>query len=89
MKKGLIFAVALIFVLGSGSALAADWPKRPIEISCFASAGGGTDTTDRAIAKAMEPFLGVKINVVNTAPKKEPNVLINKTLPPMAAVRSC
>jgi tripartite-type tricarboxylate transporter receptor subunit TctC len=49
----------------SGTIGAADWPTRPIEISCFASAGGGTDTTDRAIAKAMEPFLGVTINVVN------------------------
>jgi len=46
-------------------AWAADWPTRPIEISCFAAAGGGTDLVDRTIAKAMEPFLKTRINVVN------------------------
>lgn len=53
---------ALAFI---SAAQSADWPDRPVEISCFASAGGGTDTVDRAIARAMEPFLGTKINVVN------------------------
>ena len=43
----------------------AKWPQRPIQITCFSSPGGGTDTVDRKIAKAMEPFLGVKINVIN------------------------
>jgi tripartite-type tricarboxylate transporter receptor subunit TctC len=65
MKKFLMFTVAFVFLFGSASVFAKEWPARPIEISCFASAGGGTDTTDRAIAKAMEPHLGVKINVVN------------------------
>lgn len=41
------------------------WPARPIEISCFASAGGGTDTVDRSLAAAMSPHLGVTVNVVN------------------------
>lgn len=65
MKKVFILTIALALFLGSGTVLAKDFPKRPIEISCFASAGGGTDTTDRAIAKAMEPYLGITINVVN------------------------
>ena len=65
MKKVLFLCIASFFLFDSGSLLASDFPKRPIEISCFASAGGGTDTTDRAIAKAMEPFLGITINVVN------------------------
>lgn len=41
------------------------WPTRPIEISCFASAGGGTDMVDRSLAAAMSPHLGVTVNVVN------------------------
>ncbi len=65
MRKFFILTIGLLFLFGSGVVLAEEWPTRPIEISCFAGAGGGTDTTDRAIAKAMEPFLGVPINVVN------------------------
>jgi tripartite-type tricarboxylate transporter receptor subunit TctC len=65
MRKFLVLTVVLVFLFGTGNVLADDWPSRPIEISCFAGAGGGTDTTDRAIAKAMEPYLGVTINVVN------------------------
>jgi tripartite-type tricarboxylate transporter receptor subunit TctC len=65
MKKVFILTIALSLFLGSGIVLAKDFPTRPIEISCFASAGGGTDTTDRAIAKAMERYLGITINVVN------------------------
>jgi len=54
--------IVLLFAIPVG---AADWPTRPIEISCFAGAGGGTDLVDRTIAKAMEPFLKTRINVVN------------------------
>lgn len=46
-------------------AFAQNWPSRPIEISVWASAGGGTDTTNRFIAQAMERHLGGKINVTN------------------------
>lgn len=42
-----------------------NWPQQTIQIACFSSAGGGTDTVNRLIARAMEPELGVKINVVN------------------------
>lgn len=42
-----------------------EWPAKPITISCFAAAGGGTDLISRLVAQAMEPELGVKVNVVN------------------------
>ena len=48
-----------------GEGAGATWPRRPIQITCFAAAGGGTDTVDRMIAQALEPHLGVRINVVN------------------------
>lgn len=51
--------------LVTGVALAQEFPDRPIELSVWASAGGGTDTTNRYLAQAMEKALGGKINVVN------------------------
>ena len=53
-----------VLVTTSG-AFAQNWPNRPIEISVWASAGGGTDTTNRFLAQAMERHLGAKINVTN------------------------
>ena len=41
------------------------WPKKPITISCFAAAGGGTDAVSRMVAKLMKEELGVNVNVVN------------------------
>jgi len=41
------------------------WPKRAIQVSCFAAAGGGTDMVNRAIGAAMEGDLGVRVNVIN------------------------
>jgi tripartite-type tricarboxylate transporter receptor subunit TctC len=57
--------VALSGLLIATQALADEWPARPIEDSVWASAGGGTDTTNRILTKAMEPFLGGRIHVVN------------------------
>lgn len=51
----------------AGESPASTWPEKPITISCFASAGGGTDTVCRLVAKEMEKLLGVKVNVVNRA----------------------
>ena len=42
-----------------------DFPTKPIEILCGYGAGGSTDTTIRAIAKAAEKYLGQPIVVVN------------------------
>lgn len=41
------------------------FPNRPIEDSVWAAAGGGTDTVNRLITKAMERELGVSIVVSN------------------------
>lgn len=63
MRRALITAGAVL-ALGTLPA-AADWPERPIEISVFAAAGGGTDLINRTIAAVMEPELGATVNVVN------------------------
>lgn len=65
MRHSHWLAAVAILALCAMPAMAAEWPTRPIEISCFAAAGGGTDLVDRTIAKAMEPFLKTRINVVN------------------------
>ncbi len=66
---GLLLSATLLFQNGCGpadsSATARAWPTKPVTISCFAAAGGGTDLINRIVAKTMEPELGVKINVVN------------------------
>jgi tripartite-type tricarboxylate transporter receptor subunit TctC len=68
MTKGKIFKTTLLvagaLAMGS-SAFAQEWPTRPIEISVWASAGGGTDTTNRFLAEAMSEELGARINVNN------------------------
>ena len=68
MKTGKMLKTTLLavgaFALGS-SAFAQEWPTRPIEISVWASAGGGTDTTNRFLAEAMAEELGTRINVTN------------------------
>ena len=55
----------LLSVLLFSISVYAEYPERPITIICFSSAGGGTDTVDRALAAAMEKELGVTVNVVN------------------------
>lgn len=57
-----IVGVAMVGTAGAGKA--DDFPQRPIEFSVWASAGGGTDTTNRYLAQGMQPHLG-RINVVN------------------------
>lgn len=51
--------------LGATAFAQDDWPSRPIEVSVWSSAGGGTDTTNRYLAEAMAKELGARINVVN------------------------
>ena len=79
MKKFLIFALAFVFLFGSASVFAKEWPARPIEISCFASAGGGTDTTDRAIAKAMDITLDELALLIDTR-KPKTNIQPNQDI---------
>jgi tripartite-type tricarboxylate transporter receptor subunit TctC len=49
----------------ASSSTEGNWPTRPIAISCFAAAGGGTDMISRLTAAFMEKDLGVRVNVVN------------------------
>lgn len=66
MKKFLFLCLIGVLIVGFGvSIAAAEWPERPITIVCFASPGGGTDTSNRALAAALEPILGVSVKVIN------------------------
>lgn len=58
-----VLAAAIAFA--PGIVVAQSFPNRPIEISVWAAAGGGTDATNRLIAKVMEKELGVSIVVSN------------------------
>ncbi len=59
-----ITAAAAVAVAGAAFAQST-FPSRVIEISVWASAGGGTDTVNRLIAKALEKDLGGSIIVTN------------------------
>jgi len=61
-----IFAgvLTVAFVLPS-LAPAASFPERDITLVCPWSAGGGTDTLARTLAKNAKKYFGVNINVVN------------------------
>ena len=50
---------------GGNSEASADFPKKPITLIVPFAAGGGTDSTARALAKAAEKHLGQPITVVN------------------------
>ena len=53
----LVFAVAFCF----GTALAADYPSKPITLLIPFGAGGSTDLLGRALAKDTEPYMGKPI----------------------------
>lgn len=58
--------VTLAWPLGTHAQQAeTDFPERPVEISAYGSAGGGTDTVSRYLAEAMQKPLGGRINVAN------------------------
>ncbi|HSV31662.1 MAG TPA: tripartite tricarboxylate transporter substrate binding protein [Atribacteraceae bacterium] len=61
---GLLVAL-LMMSLSVGVAFGADWPTRPINIIVFSAAGGSTDLSNRAIAEAIKPYLGVEVVVSN------------------------
>jgi len=71
MNRFVVLLVALLVAQGGCSKkegkdrAARSWPRRAIQVSCFAAAGGGTDMVNRAIGAAMEGDLGVRVNVVN------------------------
>jgi len=59
-----LFSATYLAAVGS-PALAQQYPNKVIENSVWASAGGGTDTVNRLISKAMEKELGGSIIVAN------------------------
>jgi putative tricarboxylic transport membrane protein len=59
----LMIFTALIVALGS--AVAQDYPTRPINIIVPAAAGGPTDTISRITAQAMSKVLGQQITIEN------------------------
>ncbi|MBN9438812.1 tripartite tricarboxylate transporter substrate binding protein [Bosea sp. (in: a-proteobacteria)] len=61
--RGSVAALGLLAV--SNAASAQNYPTKPIDLSVWAAAGGGTDATNRFLAQAMEKALGGKINVSN------------------------
>ena len=62
-------ALAIAFGLGASFVLAepatAEYPEEPITIVVPFSAGGGTDTTARTVARFLEPEIGGPVVVVN------------------------
>lgn len=48
-----------------GNDAAANYPKKPIKIIVPSSAGGGTDSTTRALVKATKPYLTNNMAVIN------------------------
>lgn len=58
-------AVAVGALVMSTAANAQNFPSKPIDLSVWAAPGGGTDTTNRFLAQAMERLLRGKINVTN------------------------
>jgi tripartite-type tricarboxylate transporter receptor subunit TctC len=64
MKRATIFALVLAFGVLPAMVWGA-YPEREITFIVPTSAGGGSDLTMRAIARATEPILGVPIVVIN------------------------
>ena len=58
-------ALTLLTVAGSGTAHAADFPNKPIEIIVPSSAGGGTDMLSRALANTAKDVFGQPVVIVN------------------------
>ena len=68
MKRRTMLATVVIggCITVAGSLVhAQQFPTKPIEDSVWAAAGGGTDTVNRLIARAMEKELGGSVVVVN------------------------
>ena len=54
-----------MLTLPLGTALAEDWPTRPLTMVIGFAPGGSTDIQGRVLANVMEEFLGQPVNVVN------------------------
>ena len=66
MKKWLCAAAAVAAVVVMSSAALAEWQfTRKVDIVCPWGAGGGADSTIRALTPLLEKLIGVEIEVVN------------------------
>lgn len=69
MKRNAVVTGIICFMLSVGlmtsTAHSSDFPQKKVTLICPWSAGGGTDTILRGLAKATEPFLGQNITVIN------------------------
>ena len=65
MKIDWIFAATIAAAAMTQTALAAQWPERPIRMLVGFAPGGGTDATARAIAPKLTELLGQQIIVDN------------------------
>lgn len=59
-----VFGALAAMAIGQ-TAMADDWPSRPIQVIVPFGAGGDTDFNARALAKYLEPELGVSLPVIN------------------------
>ncbi|MBP1852768.1 Bug family tripartite tricarboxylate transporter substrate binding protein [Rhizobium halophytocola] len=57
-------AIATAALMATGTAIAADYPNKPIEVIVGFDAGGGTDVMARTVAPFIEKYLGNGASVV-------------------------
>ena len=67
MKKTMLMTSALAIgaVMVAPSAMADEWPERPVTMVIGFNPGGSTDIQGRVLANVMEEYLGQPVNVVN------------------------
>ena len=65
-KKSFLTILTTLLIVGFGiSAIAADYPTKPLQLLIPFGAGGSADSMGRLIAKAAEPSLGQPVVAVN------------------------
>ena len=70
MKRRILIACAVAWLLGSAAALAQDFPSRPVTLVAPFPAGSVTDSVTRAVAQALHQSLGQPVIVDNKADRK-------------------
>ena len=65
IRTRVLLAILAIASVGAVNVALADYPKKPVTLVCWSSAGSGHDLMARMIAKVGEKYLGQPIVVVN------------------------
>ncbi|WBY00532.1 tripartite tricarboxylate transporter substrate binding protein [Ramlibacter tataouinensis] len=65
ISRRILLQLSALLFAAAGGAAQADYPDKPIRMIVPWAAGGSTDTTARALAKAAEAHLGQPIVVIN------------------------